>query len=81
MSKKETKNTEQKQEKVMTKYDLKVQKRQQEKEKAKKEQMKNTIWSVAIVVILAFWVVMAGTLADLINARIDSRLQLGGDAA
>ena len=34
----------------------------------------------AIVVILAFWVVLAGTLADLINARIDSRLQLGGDA-
>ena len=34
----------------------------------------------AIVVILAFWVVLAGTLADLINARIDPRLQLGGDA-
>ena len=31
MSKKETKNTEQKQEKVMTKYDLKMQKRQEEK--------------------------------------------------
>ena len=53
MSKKETKNTEQKQEKVMTKYDLKVQKRQQEKERAKKEQLKSTIWGVAIVVILA----------------------------
>ena len=34
----------------------------------------------AIVVILAFWVVLAGTLADLINARIDPRLHLGGDA-
>ena len=34
----------------------------------------------AIVVILAFWVVLAGTLADLINAHIDPRLQLGGDA-
>ena len=53
MSKKETKNTEQKQEKVITKYDLKMQKRQQEKEKAKKEQLKSTIWGVAIVVILA----------------------------
>ena len=30
----------------------------------------------AIVVILAFWVVLAGTAADLINARIDPRLRL-----
>ncbi len=34
----------------------------------------------AIVVILAFWVVLAGTLADLISQRIDPRLRLGGDA-
>ena len=34
----------------------------------------------AIVVILAFWVVLASTLADLLNSRIDPRLQLGGDA-
>ena len=34
----------------------------------------------AVVVILAFWVVLAGTLADLINQRIDPRLRLGGDA-
>ena len=34
----------------------------------------------AIVVILAFWVVLAGTLADLINQRIDPRLRLGGAA-
>lgn len=34
----------------------------------------------AIVVILAFWVVLAGTLADIISARIDPRLELGGDA-
>ena len=33
----------------------------------------------AIVVILAFWVVLAGTAADIINSRIDPRLQLGGD--
>ena len=32
----------------------------------------------AIVVILAFWVVLAGTAADLTNARIDPRLRLGG---
>ena len=34
----------------------------------------------AIVVILAFWVVLAGTAADLINQRIDPRLRLGGGA-
>ena len=34
----------------------------------------------AIVVILAFWVVLAGTAADLINQRIDPRLRTGGAA-
>jgi peptide/nickel transport system permease protein len=34
----------------------------------------------SIVVILAFWVVLAGTLADLVNQRIDPRLRLGGNA-
>ena len=34
----------------------------------------------AIVVILAFWVVLAGTLADIVNQRIDPRLRLGGAA-
>ena len=32
----------------------------------------------AIVVILAVWVVLSGTVADLINQRIDPRLRLGG---
>ena len=32
----------------------------------------------AIVVILAFWVVLAGTVADVINQLIDPRLRLGG---
>ena len=32
-----------------------------------------------VVVILAFWVVLAGTVADLVNQRIDPRLRLGGD--
>ncbi len=32
----------------------------------------------ALVVIMAFWVVLAGTAADLINQRIDPRLRLGG---
>ena len=34
----------------------------------------------AIVVILAFWVVLAGTAADLLNQRLDPRLRLGGAA-
>ena len=34
----------------------------------------------AIVVILALWVVLAGTAADLINQRLDPRLRLGGAA-
>ena len=34
----------------------------------------------AIIVILAFWVVLAGTVADLSNQRIDPRLRLGGGA-
>ena len=33
----------------------------------------------AIVVILALWVVLSGTVADLVNQRIDPRLRLGGD--
>ncbi len=32
----------------------------------------------AIIVILAFWVVLAGTVADIVNQRIDPRLRLGG---
>ncbi len=35
----------------------------------------------AIVVILAFWVVLAGTIADLLNQYIDPRLRLGGKQA
>lgn len=34
----------------------------------------------AIVVVLALWVVLAGTIADLVNQRIDPRLRLGGGA-
>ncbi len=34
----------------------------------------------ALVVIIAFWVVLSGTLADIINQRIDPRLRLGGGA-
>ena len=32
----------------------------------------------ALVVILAFWVIMAGTVADLLNQTVDTRLRLGG---
>ena len=34
----------------------------------------------AIVVILAFWVVLAGTVADIVNQCIDPRLRLGDEA-
>ena len=34
----------------------------------------------ALVVILAFWVILSGTVADLINQKIDPRLRLGGRA-
>lgn len=33
----------------------------------------------AIVVILAFWVVLAGILSDLVSRRLDPRLRVGGD--
>lgn len=52
MSNKETQNTEQKEEKVVTKYDLKVQKRQQQKEKEKKEQRVATITGIVVVAAL-----------------------------
>ena len=34
----------------------------------------------ALVVILAFWVILSGTIADLIGQKIDPRLRLGGRA-
>ena len=34
----------------------------------------------ALVVILAFWVILSGSVADLINQKIDPRLKLGGRA-
>lgn len=51
MSKKE-KVTEQKEQKVMTKYDLKMQKRKEQKEKELREKRKSTIIGVAILVAL-----------------------------
>lgn len=40
----------------------------------------NRDWPVvqAIVVLLALWVMLAGTVADMINQRVDPRLRLGG---
>ena len=56
MSKKEieTNNIEQK---VMTKYDLKMQRRKEEKEKEKKEKLTGTIIGVLVVIALAAWVI------------------------
>lgn len=49
MSKKETQVTEEKQEKVVTKYDLKVQRRAEEKKRAKREKLMGTIGSIIAV--------------------------------
>ncbi len=53
MSKKEIKNTEQKPEKVMTRYDLKVQKREAQKKQEQKDALKSKILGIALVVALA----------------------------
>ena len=52
MSKKVTENTEEKQEKVLTKYDLKMQKRTEEKKKAQREERIGMMIGIAIVVAL-----------------------------
>ncbi len=49
MSKKETQATEEKQEKVVTKYDLKMQRRAEEKKKVQREKLWGTIGSIVIV--------------------------------
>lgn len=48
----QTENTERKQEKVLTKYDLKMQKRAEERRKAKKEEFVSRITGIVIVVAL-----------------------------
>ena len=52
MSKKVTENKEEKQEKVLTKYDLKMQKRAEEKKKAEREERISMITGIVIVVAL-----------------------------
>ena len=52
MSKKEMQNTEEKQEKVLTKYDLKMQKRAEEKKKAEREKRISAITGIVVVVAL-----------------------------
>ena len=53
MSKKVSENTEEKQEKILTRYDLKMQRRAEEKKRAEKEKRMSTITGVVIVVALA----------------------------
>lgn len=50
MSKKETQNTDQAPEKVVTKYDLKMQRRKEEKERARKSRQRDNILGIVIVV-------------------------------
>lgn len=52
MSKKVTENTGEKQEKVLTKYDLKMQRRQEEREKARREALVGRIAGIVIVAVL-----------------------------
>ncbi len=52
MSKKETQNADQTPEKVMTKYDLKMQRRKEEKERAEKSRRRDNILGVVIVAAL-----------------------------
>lgn len=52
MSKNETQNTDQAPEKVMTKYDLKMQRRKEEKEREEKSRRRGNIMGIAIVVAL-----------------------------
>ena len=52
MSKKESQNIEEQKEKVVTKYDLKMQKRAEEKARAKKEKQVSLITSILIVAAL-----------------------------
>ena len=52
MSKKVTENTEEKQEKVLTKYDLKMQRRAEEKKKAQREERIGMITGIVIVIAL-----------------------------
>lgn len=52
MSKKATENTETKQEKVLTKYDLKMQRRQEERKKAKRDELVGKVAGIVIVAAL-----------------------------
>lgn len=52
MSKKETQNADQTPEKVMTKYDLKMQRRKEEKEKEERSRRTGNLLGIAIVVVL-----------------------------
>ena len=56
MSNKEVKNTEEKQEKVMTRYDLKVQKRKEQKAKEERDKKISTITGIVILVALVCFV-------------------------
>ena len=52
MSKKQTQNTDQAPEKVVTKYDLKMQRRKEEKERAEKSRRRDSIIGIVIVAAL-----------------------------
>lgn len=83
MSKKETKSTEEKQEKVITKYDRKMQRRAEEKAKAEKERKISIITGIAVVAVLACfvasfpirtWLTVNGTYVKVAGEKV-SRLE------
>ena len=56
MSKKETQNTGDKPEKIVTKYDLKVQRRKEEKEKARRDERVGRIIGIALLAVLVCFI-------------------------
>ena len=56
MSKKETQNTGDKPEKIVTKYDLKMQRRKEEREKARRDEKAGRIIGIALLAVLVCFV-------------------------
>lgn len=78
MSKKETDNTEQKQEKIVTSYDRKMQKRKEQKEKEKKEQRMTAI--VGTVIVIALVCLVASFPIRTYLATHETFAKIGGEA-
>jgi len=78
-SKKETENTSQKPEKVVTKYDLKMQRRKEEKAREQKEKQMGTVTGIVVVAALAClvasfpirsWITVHGTYVEVDGEKV-----------